>query len=157
MADPGSIIQLNASDGGVPKTPLQTATVETEGITVDRQRNTKSHGGPERALCLFAIEVIETLQAQGHPIAPGDTGENITLRDIDWARVIPGARLRLGPNVLIQITGYTTPCHHIARYFHDGDSQHIAQDQNPGQSRVYARVLQPGTLRPGDPAVLLPA
>lgn len=160
MADSGTngaIAQINASDGGVPKTPLDSATVETNGITVDRQRNTKSHGGPERALCLFSTEVIEALRAEGHLIGPGDVGENLTLQGIAWGKVEPGTRLRLGDEVLVEITRYTTPCGHIERYFHDGDSQHISQERNPGRSRVYARVLQQGELRPGDAVELLPA
>ena len=153
----GSIVQISISDGGVPKTPLDRATVGTHGITGDRQRNTTSHGGPERALCLFSIEVIEALQAQGHPIGPGDVGENLTLRGIDWARVVPGARLRLGDDVLVEVMDYTPPFTHIARYFHDADSRHISQKHNPGQSRVYARVLARGALSPGDPVTLVPA
>ena len=151
-----SILQLNASDGGVPKTPLDQATVTTDGVTGDRQRNTKSHGGPDRALCLFSADIIATLQAEGHPIRPGDTGENVTIAGLDWSALAPGARLRLGPDVLIEITTYTTPCHHIAKYFHDGDSQHISQQHSPGRSRLYARVIETGPLRPGDPVELLP-
>jgi MOSC domain-containing protein YiiM len=153
----GTIVQLNASDGGVPKTPLDSALVDATGITVDKQRNTQSHGGPNRALCLFAIETIEALQAQGHPIAPGNVGENITLRGVDWSRVVPGAQLRLGDDVIIEITRYTTPCSHIERYFHDTNSLHISQDHNPGRSRVYARVIHGGTLCPGDSAALFAA
>ena len=37
------------------------------------------HGGPERALCLFSLERILELQAEGHPIFPGAAGENITI------------------------------------------------------------------------------
>jgi MOSC domain-containing protein YiiM len=151
-----SIQQINASDGGVPKTPLDVADVTEMGITVDRQRNTKAHGGPERALCLFSADVIDALRAEGHPIGPGDAGENMTLRGLDWAAVAPGARLRLGESVLVEVTRYTTPCGHVARFFHDGDFQQISQEEHPGRSRVYARVLQTGRLRPGDPVEVLP-
>ena len=151
-----SILQISASDGGVPKTPLDAAEVTELGISVDRQRNTKGHGGPDRALCLFSAEVIEALQSEGHSIGPGDTGENMTLRGLDWAQLTPGARLRLGESVLVEVTRYTTPCGHIAQFFRDGDPMHISQDRHPGRSRVYARVVQTGRLRPGDPVELLP-
>ncbi len=151
-----SILQINASDGGVPKTPLDVAQVTELGISVDRQRNTKAHGGPERALCLFSADVIEALQAEGHPIGPGDTGENMTLRGLDWAQLGPGSRLRMGESVLVEVTRYTTPCGHVAKYFRDGNFLHISQDEHPGRSRVYARVVQTGRLRPGDPVELLP-
>ena len=99
--------------------------------------------------------MIEALRSEGHPITPGDVGENVTLRGIEWTRVRPGSRLRLGNEVLVEMTRYTTPCGHIQKYFHDGDSQHISQDRNPGRSRVYGRVIEEGKLRPGDAAKLL--
>ena len=62
------------------------------GLEGDRHRNRKLHGGPDRALCLFSLERIEALQAEGHPIEPGTLGENLTLAD--WTgRGPPGRRL----------------------------------------------------------------
>jgi len=34
---------------------------------------------------------IEALQNEGHPIAFGSTGENLTVSGIDWQRVVPGS------------------------------------------------------------------
>ena len=152
---PGRIVQLSASNGGVPKLPLAEATVDANGITVDRQADRRAHGGPRRALCLFALARIEALAAEGHPIAPGATGENVTTEGIDWDRVTPGARLRLGDAVLIEVTGYTEPCWKNARWFLEGDFSAMDQEIWPGFSRVYARVLEGGDLRPGDPVELL--
>ncbi len=153
----GRIVQVSASNGGVPKLPLAEATVDANGITVDRQADRRAHGGPRRALCLYALERIEALAAEGHPIAPGATGENVTTAGIDWDRVVPGARLRLGEAVLIEVTGYTEPCWKNAQWFLDGDFSVMGQETRPGFSRVYARVLEGGDLRPGDPVDLLPA
>ena len=157
MSEPtqGRIVQLSASNGGVPKRPLAEAAVDANGITVDRQADRRAHGGPRRALCLFALERIEALAAEGHPIAPGATGENVTTTGIDWNRVIPGARLRLGESVLIEVTAYTEPCWKNAQWFLEGDFSCMDQDVRPGFSRVYARVLEGGDLRPGDPVELL--
>ena len=154
-ATAGRIVQLSASNGGVPKLPLAEATVDANGITVDRQADRRAHGGPRRALCLFALERIETLAAEGHPIVPGATGENVTTAGIDWNRVTPGARLRLGETVLVEVTGYTEPCWKNARWFLEGDFSAMDQEERPGFSRVYARVLEGGDLRPGDAVELL--
>ncbi len=154
-APDGRIVQLSASRGGVPKLPLASATVDADGITVDRQADRRAHGGPRLALCLFALERIETLAAEGHPIAPGLTGENVTVAGIDWGRVIPGARLRLGASVLIEVTDYAEPCWKNARWFRDGDIGAMDQQARPGFSRVYARVLEGGLLEPNDPVALL--
>ncbi|MGH2485504.1 MAG: MOSC domain-containing protein, partial [Ktedonobacterales bacterium] len=115
----------------------------------------RNHGGPQAALCLYTLEQIERLRAEGHPIAPGTAGENVTLAGIALATLTPGTRLRLGDAVEIEITHYTTPCKNITASFSDGDFTRIARKLHPGESRVYARVLSPGTLRPGDVARML--
>ncbi len=149
------IHQLSVSGGGVPKLPVAVAEVTANGIVGDRQRNRRFHGGPKRAVCLFALEEIERLRAEGHPVAPGTTGENVTVAGLPWERVRLGARLALGGEVVLEVTSYTAPCKNIGPSFRDGDFTRISQKLHPGESRVYARVLSPGTVRTGDPVRLL--
>ena len=52
----------------------------------------KVHGGPERAVSLFSLEVIRRLQDEGHPIYPGATGENLTVAGLDWAALAAGTQ-----------------------------------------------------------------
>lgn len=151
------IFQISISNGGVPKRAIQEAELAELGLVGDLQRHAKVHGGPERALCLYSLESILALQQEGHPIFPGAIGENLTLTGLDWELLLPGRQLRLGREVLIEITSYTTPCNHIAPYFQGGDMDRVLQKINPGWSRVYARVLAPGLLRTGDRISLLPA
>ncbi|MDZ7727337.1 MAG: MOSC domain-containing protein [Dehalococcoidia bacterium] len=148
--------QVNASRGGVPKRPIPEATVDERGITVDQQADRRAHGHPTQALCLYALEQIVALRNEGHDVSPGSTGENITTLDIDWREVIPGARLRLGDEVLIEITDYASPCWKNANWFIEGDFNRINQNLYPGESRTYAKVLQGGTIRPGDPIEVIP-
>jgi MOSC domain-containing protein YiiM len=151
MSRHGTIHALNVSPGGVPKWPIDEAQVTVRGITGDRQRDLRNHGGPMRALCLYALERI----AEGHYVEAGSTGENVTVEGIDWSLVVPGARLRLGADVLIEVTDYTTPCLNNACWFLDGNFNRINQRVAPGWARVYARVLSEGVLHPGDPVELL--
>ena len=151
----GTIHRLNVSAGGVPKLPVAQARAGFGGLEGDAQADRRHHGGPERALCLFSLERIAELAAGGHPIAPGRTGENVTLAGLDWSLVVPGARLRLG-EALVEVTRYTSPCLKIAAAFADGDFSRMSQNAHPGCSRVYARVLEEGLLREGDAAELLP-
>ena len=153
----GRIHQINISRGGVPKLPVETAVVTEEGIRGDYHDDIHSHGGPMRALCLYTVEQIERLQAKGHPIFPGSVGENVTLAGIALDALTPGARLRLGDAVEVEITSYTTPCKTITESFADGDFTRISQKLHPGESRVYARVLHGGEIRPGQAATLTPA
>lgn len=150
----GRIFQLNISAGGVPKLAVRESHVNELGMAGDEHRFPDLHGGPERALCLFSLERILELQAEGHPIFPGAVGENVTISGVDWQRVVPGAQLSLGDEVLLEITSYTAPCNTIPAYFADGQFQRIAQKLHPGWSRVYARVLNGGKLRVGQPVKL---
>ncbi|MDP3090848.1 MAG: MOSC domain-containing protein [Nitrospira sp.] len=144
------IHQISVSDGGVPKKPVLEARVTVQGVEGDRQRNLKVHGGPDRAVCLYSLDVIEQLQQAGHSIEPGFSGENLTLAGLDWELMQPGVRLTVGPDVELEVMSYTSPCSHNAQWFHDGDYQRISQKKYPGWSRVYAKVLKEGVVRPGD-------
>lgn len=150
-----SIFQINISQGGVPKLAVRDGEVTELGLVGDVQKHTKVHGGPTRALCLYSLERILALQAEGHPIFSGSTGENLTLTGLDWDAVVPGARLRLGDTVEIEVTKYTEPCPEITGSFVGGDASRMAQDKHPGWSRVYARVLTPGSICVGDKVTLL--
>lgn len=151
----GRIVQISVSPGGVPKTAVPAAEVTRDGVEGDRHRNLELHGGPDRAVCLFSLEQIRALQAEGHPIVPGALGENVTLEGIDWAAVVPGSRLELGPRVVLEITRYTSPCLNIRPSFTHGNVSRVSEKQHPGWSRVYARVLVAGRIQAGDPARLV--
>ncbi len=142
--------QVSLSDGGVPKHAVPSAQVTVEGLTGDRQRNRKLHGGPDRAVCLYSLEVIEALRAEGHSIGSGSAGENLTLTGVEWASLKPGDRLSIGGSLQLEIMSYTAPCRLNGQWFKDGDSTRMAQEAYPGWSRLYARVLVEGTVRPGD-------
>jgi MOSC domain-containing protein YiiM len=149
----GTVSSINVSNGGVPKTARLSAWIDTGGVEGDRQRDLRFHGGPDRAVCVYSLDLIEALRAEGHPIAPGTIGENLTLSGIEWSGVVPGARLEIG-DVLLELVSYTSPCRKIAGSFVDGAFVRVSQKVNPGWSRLYARVLSPGTVTPGDAITL---
>jgi MOSC domain-containing protein YiiM len=151
-------MQINISPGGVPKLPVPRAALGPLGLDGDKHRDRRNHGGPTRALCLYGIEQIRTLQAEGHTVVPGAIGENLTTEGIDTGALRPGDRLQIGDDILIEITGYTTPCQNIAPWFVDERIARVSAKVNPGWSRVYARVLQGGEVYTGQPIrVLAPA
>jgi len=124
------------------------------GLAGDRQRDRRFHGGPKRAVCLYSLEVIHSLQAEGHPIGVGSAGENLTVSGVDWDAVTPGRRVRVGP-VLLELTNYAHPCRNLVPCFRDGDFVRISQKVHPASGRLYANVLEEGVVRPGDPVEVL--
>lgn len=145
----GKIVQISVSRGGVPKLPVERALLSSAGVEGDRQNDQRNHGGPDRAVCLYSLEVIQALQREGHPIVPGSAGENLTLSGLDWGSIAPGMQLRVGDAVL-EVVSYTVPCKTIRASFVDGRFERISQKTNPGWSRVYARVLTAGVAHEGD-------
>ncbi len=156
---PGQVIarvfQINLSDGGVPKLPRLEAQVTEQGLLGDRQRDQVHHGGPDRAVCLYSLEQILALQQEGHPVYPGALGENLTLSGVDWSQMEPGVRLQIGDCLVVEVTAYANPCSNLIPYFLGGKFKQISQKARPGRSRVYARILQPGTVRISDPVVVI--
>ena len=92
----GRVIQVNVSRGGVPKRAVSQAFISATGLENDAQADRRHHGGPDRAVSLYAAELIAALAAEGHPIVPGSTGENLTLEGIDWRALAPGSVLEVG-------------------------------------------------------------
>jgi MOSC domain-containing protein YiiM len=153
----GVVVSVNVSNGGVPKKRVSGAQVSLLGVVNDAQDDKKHHGGPERAVCIYSLERIHALQAEGHPIDVGTAGENVTVEGLDWDLVVPGVRLRIGDQVVLEVASFTNPCKTIKGSFIDGKFVRIAQKLHPGWSRVYARVITEGTIHFGDPIELTPA
>lgn len=150
----GTLVSINTSGGGVPKLPIREGHVTVKGVAGDWQRDLRYHGGPDRALCLYSLEVIQALQAEGHPIDIGSAGENLTLSGLDWSAMTPGRRVRVGP-VLLELTKYAHPCSNLVPYFRQGGFKRISQKVHPGSGRLYARVLEEGVVRAWDPVEVL--
>ena len=146
----GKVVGIQASTNSVPKTSIASGVVNYDGLEGDRQMARTHHGRPWQALCIWSDEVINMHATNGHPITRGSAGENITLSQLDWSKVRPGATLEFG-SVKTQVTGYAIPCKKNARWFSDGDYQRLSHEQG-AVSRVYCLVTQPGEVAVGDVA-----
>lgn len=151
----GSVAQVSVSSGGVPKLAIDEGRIGRRGVAGDRQAARRHHGRAWQALCLWSLERIEALRAEGHSVVPGAAGENVTVAGVDWSAIRPGTRLALA-EALVEVTAYATPCQKNARWFADGDPNRMLHDRHPGWSRVYASVLVDGTVRAGDTVVVEP-
>jgi MOSC domain-containing protein YiiM len=63
-----------------------------------------------RQVHLTHSELFDELRGKGFSIAPGLMGENVTTRGIDLLALPTGARLHLGANAIVEITGLRNPC-----------------------------------------------
>jgi MOSC domain-containing protein YiiM len=160
----GSILQINISSGGVPKRVVAEAQVTALGVEGDGHAHPEIHGGADRAVLLITAEGIEELAALGFPLTYGSLGENFTTSGIgrrDW-RV--GQRWRIGTDTVIEITKRRAPCKQLNVYgpglqaaIYDALTE-AGDPASPkwGLSGVYASVVAPGLVRPGDAVVLVP-
>jgi len=150
----GTVAQLSISKGGLPKLPEPAVEVGWRGVMGDRQATRVHHGRPWQALCLWSAEVIDGFRAEGHPIAAGLAGENITVSGLHWPDARAGVRLQIG-SVLCEISAYALPCFQNKAWFLQGDFDTMHHSRGP-VSRVYATVLQPGSIAVGDSVTLEP-
>jgi MOSC domain-containing protein YiiM len=134
-----------------------------EGVTVKhRSRVAADPTQPNlRQVHLIHSELHDELRARGFDIAWGRMGENITTRGIDLLALPRGARLRLGAEAVVEITGLRNPCAQL-----DGITPGLMQavldrDADGGLIRkagVMGIVITGGVVRVGDAIVVtLPA
>jgi MOSC domain-containing protein YiiM len=160
----GIIVQINVSLGGIPKRPIASGMLTPMGLAGDACAHPQIHGGPVQAVLLIAAETIDELKARGYPVFYGALGENLTTRGLDYRQLRIGHQLRAGAAVL-EITKVRGPCGALDVYGpaikqEIYDSQMTAGDPTSprwGMSGFYARVIQPGTVHPNDPVLVLTA
>jgi MOSC domain-containing protein YiiM len=152
------IVQVNISPGGVPKRPVPEGYVTFSRVKGDDWNDKRHHGFRDQALCLFSIELIEELNAEGFPLFPGALGENLTTEGINYRKVRLGDVWLVGGQVSLRITKVRTPCRTITVYgngiirdLYDLDVKRgNVYTQKWGRSGYYAEVIHEGIVRPGD-------
>ncbi len=151
----GTVVAVCVSDGGVPKRAVAEARIGPRGLTGDRQAARQHHGRPSQAVCLWSAEVVASLVGDGHPIATGDAGENLSVSGIRWESIRPGTLVQVGEALLV-VTGYAEPCHKTAPYFLARDATVMDHDHHHGGARAYAAVMTAGRVVTGDAVVVEP-
>jgi len=140
-----SILALSVSDQkGVKK-----RNVDSAELVVDRGILGDAHAGPgKRQISLLARESIEKIRAAGLDVGPGDFAENITTEGIDLPSLPVGTRLRLGDEVLCEVTQIGKTCHSRCEIF-----QQVGDCVMPREG-IFVKVLVGGALRPGEALVV---
>ena len=125
------------------------------GVTMKhRSRWAKDKTPPNtRQVHLLAAELLEALQAAGFAVEAATLGENITTRGLSLLDLPTGARLRIGPEAVVEITGLRNPCYQLDRYQPGLMQAVLAKGPNGELIRkagVMAIVLTGGEVAPGD-------
>ena len=138
----GVVLGIFISNGGVPKTQVNSIQIDIEGLVGDNQADKKHHGGVMRAVCVLENEVLTRLQLEGHPIMPGTTGENLL---VEGFNLDIGTVLTVG-DAELEVVSAATPCKTIAASFIDGYFNRLSHKKYPKDTRWYCRVLKPGSI-----------
>lgn len=118
--------------------------IENYGVKGD------AHAGDwHRQVSLLAMETIEKIRAKGLDVGPGDFAENITTQGIDLFHLPIGTKLKLGADVLMEIT-------QIGKERHTKDAiyDQVGYSALPREG-IFARVLKGGTLKEHDPIIVV--
>ncbi|MEV0123564.1 MOSC domain-containing protein [Streptomyces sp. NPDC050703] len=113
-----------------------------------------------RQVHLMHEELLDELAADGYAVAPGELGENITTRGLDLLGLPTGARLHLGADAVVEITGLRNPCRQIDEFRAGLMKKVVGRDASgvvAHKAGVMSVVLRGGVIRPGDAVeVVLP-
>ena len=143
MKQTGTVEQVSTSPGGIPKRAVDVAHFTPDGITGDWQKSRKYHGGPDRAVCLYSVELYAWLRKRGVDLSPGAVGENLTTRGIDLDSLAVGSRLRVGM-AMIELTDVRIPCATLKK------CDPLLPKLIKGHSGWVAKILEAGAVRAGD-------
>lgn len=130
---------------GTRKTPVEEVQIQVgHGVVGD------AHAGSwHRQVSLLASEQIRECRTRGLDVDFGAFAENIATQGVDWKKIPVGTKVRLGDSVLLEITQIGKECKKKCAIFYQ------AGDCIMPREGTFARVIEGGSIRVGDPIELL--
>jgi len=113
---------------------------EDYGLVGDAHADFNTH----RQISLLAIGSINKMRNFGFDIGPGDFAENLTVEGLDPFSLLPGTRLWVGKEAILEITQIGKECHTGCAIF-----RQIGKCIMPKEG-IFARVIRGGLIRAGD-------
>jgi MOSC domain-containing protein YiiM len=153
----GGVASLRYLDKDVPsafiKETVPSARLEMTGLTTDAQADLKNHGGPDKALCVYALEHYPYWEKRLNRQLPvAAFGENLSTVGLLETNLHIGDIYKVGETV-VQVAQPRQPC------FKLGARHHLPNFalwlQETGHTGFYFRCLHVGTIHEGDDIVLL--
>jgi len=104
-----------------------------------------AHAGHwHRQVSLLAMESIEKMRQRGLNVGPGSFAENLTTQGLDLLSLPIGSRVRVGEEVVLEITQHGKVCHDRCAIYE------MAGDCVMPREGVFAKVLRGGQVKAGD-------
>ncbi|MBE3093295.1 MAG: MOSC domain-containing protein [Chloroflexi bacterium] len=97
-----------------------------------------------RQISLLGVESINKMKGKGFKIIYGDFAENLTVEGIVLYQLPLGTKLKVGENVLLEVTQIGKECHHGCEI-----RKKIGDCVMPREG-IFARVLEGGKVKAGD-------
>lgn len=118
------------------------------GLEGDGQGDTEHHGGPDKAVCVYALEHYPYWEERlGTGLEPGAFGENFSAEGLVETEVRIGDVYRVGTAVA-QVSQPRVPCFKLAA--RHGEKELALWVGETGLTGFYLRCLEPGEVRGGD-------
>ena len=137
------VVAINISDGGIPKRPVLSTDVLSQGLRGDAHDHEK-HNSPLQAVSLIDLEDLEDLRREGFEVVPGATGENLTVRNLQVDSLPVGTRLTFSGGVELELTKVRQPC-----FVLDAIDPRLKK-AIVGRCGYLAKVITPGSLSSGE-------
>jgi len=137
----GKIVAVCRSEkkGTVKKEIAEGLLIEEFGLERD------AHSGKwHRQISLLGVESINKMKGKGYKIKHGDFAENLTVEGIVLYQLPLGTKLKVGENVLLEVTQIGKECHHGCEI-----RKKIGDCVMPREG-IFARVIEGGKVKAGD-------
>jgi MOSC domain-containing protein YiiM len=135
---------VSEKKGMVKKEVPEVRLEENWGITND------AHAGIwHRQVSLLAGENIDAVKKKLPNLKHGVFAENIVTRGLDLKNLAVGDYLRIGEEILLQVTQIGKECHNAGCAIKKATGDCIMPREG-----IFARVIHGGTVKPGTPIIL---
>lgn len=117
-----------------------------EGVLIENHGfKDDAHAGDwHRQVSLLAMESIEKARSQGIDVGPGDFAENITTTGVDLVNLPIGTKLKVGGEILMEVTQIGKECHTKCAIYHQ-----VGDCVMPKEG-IFTKVLRGGKIKAGD-------
>ncbi|MDQ0794487.1 MOSC domain-containing protein [Streptomyces sp. B1I3] len=153
---PGGVtgIDKRPADGPVTVTDPGPKGTGGSGLAGDAVCDLRHHGGSDQAVYAFAREELDAWEKElGRPLPNGTFGENLTTLGLPVSDARIGERWRIGGGVVLEVTAGRIPCRTFAG--HLDEKGWVKRFTRAAATGAYLRVVEPGTIRAGDPVEIV--